>query len=353
MKLNHAVKLGGSIVAATLCLGASAASTGIVTRISMDKHALGASDDVVVSVTMTNTSSTPQSVLKWHTPFADIEEALFEVTRDGVKVPYEGMHVKRPAPKASDYFTIQPGKSHTVAIELSAMYNMGVTGEYQIRYKTKDRNLFAVNANAGKQADEIQSEGVSVYIEGALRRGVMPEAAPVQSLAGGSLAFSKCSASQQTQITSAVSAGLSMATDGDAYLAANKTGPRYTKWFGAYNATRYATAQSHFTAIKDAFANKPLTVDCSCNKTYYAYVYPTQPYKIYVCKAFWTAPMTGTDSKGGTLVHEMSHFNVVAGTDDHAYGQSAAAALAISDPATALDNADTHEYFGENTPAQQ
>ncbi|MEO8196116.1 MAG: M35 family metallo-endopeptidase [Thermoanaerobaculia bacterium] len=29
---------------------------------------------------------------------------------------------------------------------------------------------------------------------------------------------------------------------------------------------------------------------------------------------------TGTDSKAGTLVHEMSHFNVVASTDDHAYG---------------------------------
>ena len=63
--------------------------------------------------------------------------------------------------------------------------------------------------------------------------------------------------------------------------------------------------------------------------------------------------MSGTDSKGGTLVHEMSHFNVVAGTDDHAYGQSAAASLAISNPAQAVDNADSHEYFGENTPALQ
>jgi hypothetical protein len=30
---------------------------------------------------------------------------------------------------------------------------------------------------------------------------------------------------------------------------------------------------------------------------------------------------------------------------------SAAAALAISDPVKALDNADSHEYFAENTPA--
>jgi hypothetical protein len=63
-------------------------------------------------------------------------------------------------------------------------------------------------------------------------------------------------------------------------------------------------------------------VDCGCDEDYFAYVYPAQPYTIYVCNAFWTAPMTGTDSKGGTLLHEMSHFDIVAGTDDHVYGQS-------------------------------
>jgi peptidyl-Lys metalloendopeptidase len=35
------------------------------------------------------------------------------------------------------------------------------------------------------------------------------------------------------------------------------------------------------------------------------------------------------------------------------YGQSGAKSLAISDPNKAIDNADSHEYFAENTPAQQ
>jgi peptidyl-Lys metalloendopeptidase len=43
-----------------------------------------------------------------------------------------------------------------------------------------------------------------------------------------------------------------------------------------------------------------------------------------VCRAFWPAPANGTDSKAGTLIHEMSHFNVVAGTNDWVYGQSGA-----------------------------
>ncbi len=63
--------------------------------------------------------------------------------------------------------------------------------------------------------------------------------------------------------------------------------------------------------------------------------------------------MTGTDSKAGTLVHEMSHFTAVAGTDDHAYGQTNAKSLAISNPDLALNNADSHEYFAENTPFLQ
>jgi peptidyl-Lys metalloendopeptidase len=95
-----------------------------------------------------------------------------------------------------------------------------------------------------------------------------------------------------------------------------------------------------------------IAINCGCNQSYYAYVYPTRPYEIFVCRAFWSAPNTGTDSKAGTLIHEMSHFNVVAGTDDWAYGQTAARNLASSDPAKALDNADNHEYFAENTPSQ-
>src|SRR5262249_37843775 len=98
--------------------------------------------------------------------------------------------------------------------------------------------------------------------------------------------------------------------------------------------------------------NGQITINCGCTSSAYAYVYPSQHYQIYVCNAFWNAPLTGTDSKAGTLIHEMSHFNVVAGTDDHVYGQAGARNLAISNPNAAVDNADSHEYFAENTPFQ-
>ena len=361
MKWNQILKTGFATLAVALCISAQAASNGVTVSISPDKHTLGKSDDVVVNVTITNTSSTPQYVLKWHTPFGGVEESLFEVTRDGVKMPYLGAHYKRPAPTASDYYVLKPGAAFSAKVELSALYDMRITGDYTINYNAKSLSLFSAELSGRgigavqREIGEIKSAPVTIWIDGSLPRGTVAQ--PPQTidamrttLAAGSLAFTQCTASQQSTVTSAIAAGKTMATNGDAYMAGT-IGARYNKWFGVTNSARVSTVKAHYVALKDAFANKPITVDCGCKQSYYAYVYPTQPYKIYVCNAFWSAPMTGTDSKGGTLVHEMSHFNVVAATDDWVYGQSGAASLAISDPAKAVDNADSHEYFGENTPA--
>jgi hypothetical protein len=130
----------------------------------------------------------------------------------------------------------------------------------------------------------------------------------------------------------------------------SSVGARYTTWFGAPNSGRFNTVKSHFEAIEDAFESAPTVVNCDCDEPYYAYVFADQPYEIYVCDAFWSAPTSGTDSKAGTLVHEMSHFTVVAATRDHEYGQNACRSLAISSPQQAVMNADSHEYFAENTP---
>ncbi|MGZ8289255.1 MAG: M35 family metallo-endopeptidase [Telluria sp.] len=365
MNWNHLVKAGVSIAAVAACFSAQAASNGVTVSVTPEKSSLNKEDDVVVRVTITNTSSTPQYILKWHTPFGGIEEALFEVKRDGAEVPYLGAHYKRQAPTAKDYYLLKPGASHSAKVELSAMYDMSVTGDYSIKYNAASFDLFSdkhagTTKKAVRDVDSIESAPASMFINGRLERGTVLgspfELAKRPGDGGGTpapagLSYTNCSASQQSTVASAIAAAKTMTNGSVTYLNAGTQGTRYTKWFGTYNSTRYATVKSHFAAIKDGFDNKPVVVDCSCKQSYYAYVYPTQPYKIYVCNAFWSAPLSGTDSKGGTLIHEMSHFNAVAGTDDWAYGQSAAASLAISNAAKAVDNADNHEYFGENMPA--
>jgi peptidyl-Lys metalloendopeptidase len=165
--------------------------------------------------------------------------------------------------------------------------------------------------------------------------------------------FVSCSNTRQTQLATARNSAVTYATNAKSYLDAGTHGTRYTWWFGTYTSSRYATVRTHFTNLKSALSSQPYTFDCSCTDSgTYAYVYPTQPYRVYLCGAFWSAPNTGTDSRAGTLVHESSHFNVVAGTDDWAYGQTAAHNLANSNPNHAIDNADSHEYFAENNPAR-
>jgi len=350
MNWNQVAKASVGIMAVAACANAQADTKGVTATVVAEKASLGKHDNVTVRLTLTNTSSQPQMLLKWHTAFAEIEESLFEVTRDGAKVPYLGAHYKRGAPSASDYYLLKPGASHTVRVELSDMYDMSITGQYAIAYSAKSMNLFGTSE---KSVGAIKSAAAGIWIDGSLPRGSESQVSKnidPPSTTAGTLSFNRCTTAQQAEIRTSLTTATNYSTNAVNYLAGN-LGARYTKWFGAADATRLAKVKGNFSAIKAAFDTKPITVDCGCKKTYYAYVYPTQPYTIYVCRAFWTAPMTGTDSKGGTMVHEMSHFNATAGTDDWVYGQSGAASLAISDPDKAADNADSHEYFSENTPA--
>ena len=102
---------------------------GVVVSVAPEKTSLGKSDDVVVKVTFTNTSGSPQYVLKSRTPFEEIEAPLFEITRDGQPVRYLGAIAKRGAPTAADYFLLKPGASYTAKVELSALYDMATTGD--------------------------------------------------------------------------------------------------------------------------------------------------------------------------------------------------------------------------------
>ncbi|MDW5415764.1 M35 family metallo-endopeptidase [Iodobacter sp. CM08] len=343
-----------TVLAAALGFSGHVNAQDVAISLSFDKNTLSENDDVFVNVTMKNTTSSPQYILKWHTPFIAAQEALFDVYRDGVKVNYLGPMVKRPAPIASDFFELKPGAIYQQKVELSALYDMRVSGNYTIQYRANAPHVLTDKKSNGISQEALisPSDSVNIWINGSLPRGSVSNELAPESLAGGALTLSQCSASQTALVKSAFSAAQTMSQNGDSYLQAGTNSVRYSTWFGKYDSARYATVKSHYVAIKDAFLNKPVTVDCGCKDTYFAYVYPNQPYKIYVCNAFWTAPLTGTDSKGGTLVHEMSHFYAVASTKDNVYGQSGAKKLAISDPAKAIANADSHEYFVENTPSQ-
>lgn len=320
---------------------------GVTVELGPDRQSLGKDDEVLLTVTLSNRSATMQYVLAWQTPLAGVQAPLFDITRDGQEVPYLGIQAKRRAPSAGDYIALAPGTSRSVKIELSSLYDMRVTGAYSVRYRAGSLQLFSAPGLVEAVA-AMPDFASAIWIDGHLPRGTLTGTTAPSGAAG--LSYSHCSNAQQASVADAAQAAQAMTADADSYMTRTGLGPRYTTWFGTFDDARATAIIQHFRALGDAFANRPVTVDCGCNEPYYAYVYPSQPYKIYVCNAFWSAPLTGTDSKGGTLVHEMSHFTVVAGTRDWVYGQQAAARLALSDPAKAVDNADSHEYFSENVP---
>ncbi len=340
---------------------------GIEVSLNTGAESITAKEDLSVSVTFTNTENKPLQLLNWYLPESNIKESLFTIKRDGEYRHYFGAHAKRSAPQRRDYIELQPNESVSYQMELSGLYDLSQTGSYDIQYSVEYTDLIR---NGGKSSlslennrlitDKIQeastqleSNVINVWIEG---RGdnflEVSRQAPSDYTTQGISYSGSCTNSEKNTLVSALSAASGIANNSASYLqneAGNQNGDRYDTWFGNYSSNNWNTVRENFVEIKDAIDTQNITFDCSCNDNYYAYVYPSQPYVVYMCNAFWAAPMTGTDSKAGTIIHEISHFNVVAGTDDLAYGQSAAMRLKAK---RAIRNADSHEYFAENTPYQ-
>lgn len=331
----------------TSAVGA-APKDGPTVSLSVTQSDFGSAQDVLVTVTLTNPHRHTVRVLKWFTAAEGVEEPLFAVMRDGEPVTYLGAHYKRPAVTGRDYISLRAGESISHTVDLAEYYDLSQSGQYEVFYAVASFQLFDEQANAFNARDSLTSEKISIGVEGRAPRAKPTQPPPPPP---GGTAFNACTVDQQDLLLQARDRAKTYSIDSRDYLNSHNSGtPRYLEWFGAYSSSRYSTVRSHFVAIADAMTNAGVTFDCKCRQPYYAYVYPNQPYKIYLCRVFWQAPLVGTDSKAGTLIHEMSHFNVVAGTDDVVYGQSAARNLADTNPDAAITNADSHEYFAENTP---
>ncbi|WP_085314434.1 M35 family metallo-endopeptidase [Derxia lacustris] len=362
---------GAGLLALAAGAAQAASSVGLDVQLLPTGTLFNGQQDIAVKVTVTNRNAVPVRVLKWALP-GGRDGSAFRVTRDGTLLPYQGAVYKRPAPTADDYLTLAPGASYSADVELSGLFDMTDGGHYSIEFDSFSGQLVAP-ASAAKtpaaiaadlaaaQPGALESTPAHVWVEygsgpslsAALAAEPIPEtAAQAKAGAGGVSYTGACTNAQKSAIATALNSAATYASRANRYLAGmTASTQRYAKWFGTYSDTARGQVKLHYAKMVNAFNGKPLVYDCSCTDNYYAYVYPNQPYKVYVCPVFWDAPNTGTDSKAGTLIHEMSHFTVIGATDDYVYGQSGAAALAISNPARARRNADNHEYFAENTPA--
>jgi len=351
----------GVVASLAFASSAFAGVRGLTTTIESRANFIGTADDVALKVTVRNDSAEDVYLLRWETALQGIDANIFDVRLDGKPVDYTGRLYKRATPTAADYVRIPAGGSVSADVELSSAYDMSRTGEYAIRYRASvqdtlradglkvralqglgslESNVLFLGVERNERAiDDIEKR---ILIEEAARPGI-----PTKYLTPS---YVSCSTTRQSSLVTALSNAQSISLKSKNYLASAvpSTDAAYRTWFGSYTSSRYSTVQSHYNNIYNAFVNQRFTFYCDCTDSSYAYVYANQPYRVHLCGAFWNAPALGTDSKAGTLVHETSHFTVVAGTQDYAYGQTACKNLAISNPSQAVANADSHEYFAES-----
>lgn len=314
-----------------------------------------------IEVSLSNTGPEAVSVLLWDTPFEKTLSDNVFIVESVVKgfpflqvASYIGRSVKRSNPSIEHYQIIQPGETISTHLQLNNYYNITQLGEYRVRY-SGDIRYEVVSAIQGRTRNTLTSINALNHAE-LVSESVPVSLAPAIKLRLRPPGYDSCSIQEQADIVEAATVAETLAKTalGDLQgLPDNQrdTSPRYNAWFGVYSDSRYTQVVSNFTAIAQALENELLQFSCDCTEAgIFAFVYPEFPYNITLCPGFGIAAVNGRDSRAGTIIHELSHFTVVGGTDDHVYGHDGARALAASNPDLAITNADSYEYFAENAP---
>ncbi|EAR51345.1 probable protease precursor [Oceanicola granulosus HTCC2516] len=140
--------------------------------------------------------------------------------------------------------------------------------------------------------------------------------------------------------------------------------PEYRRWFGPYSKENAAVVRAAFKSIHIAIRDAEIKIVCAnigeedCDRQMYANVWSHDHYRINLCPAFFSMPRMyafpqGSEemengSREGTIIHEMSHFDVVARTDDICYSRSACSDRALRRQEVLIRNADSYQYFAED-----
>jgi len=243
------------------------------------------------------------------------------------RLQYIGMIVKRgEEPIAEEYQTLLPGASVSAVVDLADNYEFKTVGKHVVRVD------LPLNSQLMYAPDDSQLASFLVDdVPAPPKRDTAP-------------AYTNCNSNQISQCESSVTSSRSECSRSVNCLNSGCDTP-YARWFGTYTATNWNFVSTCFRNVYNRLTNYAFNGYCNpagCGSNVYGYVYPTDTtYTVYLCGLFWSRP----NERVNTVVHEMSHFRALAGTNDYAYGQSACLNLARSNPTQASHNADNICYF--------
>ncbi|KAG8851493.1 hypothetical protein FRC20_001742 [Serendipita sp. 405] len=344
------------LLAVVLSLGAVQAAPGLTVTLTGDQVVNGA-DNFNVKATLQNTGTDtlnlynePRGLLS---PAATDSFIVSKANGDG-HANFVGLTAKYVFDLATSFTTLTPGQSIDVTHNLAKAYEFSSTGTYTI---TPDLKFFYKDesGNPVPLVADLVRGGLTAKLTGEIKsRHVEKRNARSAELRKRAASFANCTPTQENTITQSTWVASLYVANAEKYLTLHtSSSERYTTWFGEYDSGRHDTVLEHYTNIRSSDL-KTYTYDCACTEgtdDTFAYVFPNEFGHIYLCNQYMLAEISGTDSKAGTIVHESSHFTKNAGTLDIAYGKPRAQALAQSNATAAINNADSHEYFAEDTPA--
>ncbi|KAI1264156.1 Metalloprotease [Xylariaceae sp. FL1019] len=310
----------------------------------------------VANVAVTNTGSEPITVFRGNTVLTEhATKDLLVADPSGKALPFEGTFVRyRKTDIAPEMFqTIQSGETVTTSVNAAKSYKLGgvksadvsaiqgfhyVTGTTaptslkETVYCSATSNTMSITPSETAAEDHITARDESAFNSRIQKRAVT---------------YSSCSTSQTTSLKTSVADAITLATN--AYTAAGSQADYFTTWFRSSSVVSKVQ-----TIYKDVQGVQTTSPKISCTDTYgdcadgSALLYTVPSAKVIVpCpnNGYWDFPEYATTcadddyDKAGSILHEMTHLY---GTDDYAYGQTAAKKLSATQAAA---NADTYEIY--------
>jgi peptidyl-Lys metalloendopeptidase len=337
--------------------------------IKPDRTEYGSIHPIRVIFTLTNHTAEALSVLKWYTPLEGLKSNILHVKRSGKSVPYVGIVAKRGIPLPKDYVTLGPGNSVSVEMDLSEGYDITTPGDYTAQLvsgvlrvaqqkptvKVTQPKFVMKNLKSNTVSFKLIQERKSQLHLAPAALGAIRQTQKEAKLRPIHTETVGASNAQSSVLVKAHQNAVGLALNSRFNLlgtAANEkpNAEPYKTWFGSYDRDRWLQVTKNFDEIYEAL-HKRVVFDCTgqgCDPNWVAFVSKKNPYVIHICPLFWTTPDAGTDSKPGVIIHEVSHFNCVANTEDFAYNTSNCQYLANRNVDQAVQNADSHEYFAES-----
>lgn len=303
-------------------------------------------------------------MLKWRTPLEGMSSNCLSVTRNGTKIPYDGISIKRSAPGPDEFVLVAAGQTISSKFDISEGYDMVIAGTYSIAVNTYIE--YVVGSVKGMnepgkpgipiEISHLYSPTVSFQVFG--RKGSIEtlgqrarslerekkRTVPIRNFRKRS--FPRDPVVQGNDAQKAETKQIHRAAYNEIVAAIsdvqNRVNRVYT-WFGTPHLDY--VFESYQLMYRDLIYETITYVfgDPNCQSNWYAFTYKGST-TIYLCYVYEVSPsFWGLDSKVGTIIHELAHS--AAYVDDIAYGAYACKQLVNSDPAGAAMNADNYTYF--------